>query len=188
MGTKADVKRVLSDLQEGREDAAARMLELVYEELRRIAGRRLDRERADHTLQPTALVHEAWMRLFAETPARFTSRVEFVKAASSAMRRVLIDHARRRQALKRPPKGARVSVDVDAFALDSDDDLIEIDHALERLAGEAPRKALVLEMLYFGGATIDEIAEAVGVSARMVKKDAAFGRAWLQRELKRGGD
>jgi RNA polymerase sigma-70 factor, ECF subfamily len=168
---------------------------LVYAELRRQARRALRREGEGHTLQPTALVHEAWLRLDSQHDAGWESRTQFFAVAAQTMRRVLVDHARTRHALKRG--GARVQItlsDVDRERAASDDsgtreaavhaiDLLALDEALRRLAALDPRKARLVELRYFAGLSIPEAADALGVSAATVGREWAVARAWLRREL-----
>lgn len=152
---------------------------LVYAELRRIASRRLRAERDDHTLQPTALVNEAWLRLMQLHSLELQNRVHFFALAAQAMRRVLVDHARRRRA-------ARRGIDVDHLPLEDDlpspmppDRLIALDEALDRLAALEPRHARVVELRYFGGLSVDEVAAMLGVSSGTVKRDWQTARAYL---------
>ena len=164
-------------------DRAEKIFLAVYEELRALARRRLQRERDDHTLQPTALVHEAWLRLAGRDAALFSSRAEFLAAASEVMRRVLVDHARSRLAYKRRAAGCRVPLE-DAPAPDQDEpDVLDLDRQLTRLAERHPRAARVAELRWFGGATREEAARALDLSLRQVRRDAEFARAWLRREL-----
>lgn len=158
-----------------------RLLRLAYDELRAIAQRHLRGERADHTLVPTALVHEAWMRLGDQGP--FNDRAHFLHAASRAMRHVLVDHARARAAEKRDA-GVRVTF-TDDLAGDavSLTDVLTIDEALTRLGEAEPRWARVVELRFFAGLDVEEAAGVLGVSSATVKRDWRFARAWLAREL-----
>jgi RNA polymerase sigma factor (TIGR02999 family) len=157
------------------------LVDLLYGELREMAHRQLAREPAGHTLQTTALVHEAWVRLAAGSEVGRRGRTYFFAAAARAMRQVLVDHARRRGAGKRGHGEAAVALDdvqiaaVDSFAAE----LIDLDVALEKLAKLEPRHARVVECRYFGGLSVEETAEALGVSPRTVKSDWALARAWL---------
>lgn len=153
---------------------------LVYDELRAIAHRQLMRERPGHTLQTTALVHEAWLKLVDATQVGRRGRAYFFAAASRAMRQVLVDHARKRMAGKRGAGEAPVALDdiqvaVDAFAVE----LMDLDRALDRLAELNPRHARVVECRFFGGMSMEETADALGLSVRTVKYDWALARAWL---------
>lgn len=155
------------------------LLEAVYDELRRLAGAYLARERNDHTLQPTALVHEAYAKLAAqETP--WNNRAHFLGIAAQAMRRILVDHARGKQRAKRGGGWQRVELDV-ALAEDPTQslDLVALDEALSELAELSPREAQVVELRYFGGLEVEEVGDVLGVSARTVKRAWRFARAWL---------
>jgi RNA polymerase sigma factor (TIGR02999 family) len=162
----------------------------LYGELRALAGDFLRRERSDHTLQPTALVHEAWIRLSAEAGSPWDNRARFFAIAAQAMRRILIDHARRKQADKRGGGAQRITLVTDITPpLDSADvDLLALDEALDRLAALDERQARVVELRFFAGLTVDEVAEALDVSARTVAGDWRLARAWLSRELGVDGD
>ncbi len=186
------VTRDLADLSRGDDDAAARLTPVVYDELRRMAASYLRMERPDHTLQPTALVHEAFLKLVDQTRAELNDRSHFCAVAAQAMRRILIDHARRCRAAKRSPDRPRVTLS-EADAATPDDataevDLLRLDDALGRLAELNERQSRVVELRYFGGLTVDESASVLGVSARTVKGDWRVARAWLQRELRREDD
>ena len=182
-------KRVTQLLHEWRGgDGAARdeLLGVVYQELRRLARRHMRRERAGHTLQTTALVHEAFLRL-ADSDVPWQDRAHFFAVAAGQMRRVLVDHARARASSKRGGGLRRLPLD-EALAAPArhSDELLEIDQALSRLAERDPRKGRVVELHFFGGLTYDEIAEVVGVSASTVRVDMRFAKAWLRSELTRG--
>lgn len=181
--------------------ALDRVLPVVYDELRRMAHRQLAGERAGHTLNTTALVHEAYVRLVDDTRVTRKGRAYFFGAAGRAMRQILVDHARRHRAAKRggdadpvtlePDQGA---IRVDRFPRDAGslrveklvDQLIDLDRALDELASLNPRQARVVECRFFGGLQVDETAEALGVSPRTVKYDWALARAWLKEALERG--
>ena len=160
-----------------------RLVPAIYEELRAMARRQLAGERPGHTLQTTALVHEAYLRLVDHERVTTRGRAYFFGAAARAMRQILVEHARRRGARKRRPETGAPSLDVgdsvDAFAAD----LLDLHHALDELASQHPRQARVVECRYFGGLSVDETAEALEVSARTVKNDWAMARAWLFRNL-----
>jgi len=157
----------------------------LYSELRALAGNFLRRERADHTLQPTALVHEAWMRLAAQAGSPWSNRAQFFALAAQAMRRILIDHARRKQAAKRG--GGMLSITltpgITPLTDTSDVDLLSLDDALCRLADLDPRQARMVELRFFAGLTVDEVAETLDVSARTVASEWRLARAWLSRAL-----
>jgi len=158
-------------------------MQMVYDELHSIAGRHLRRERPGHTLQPTALVHEAYLRLVGGDGLAATSRVHFLRAASRAMRQALVDHARARLALKRG-SGLQITLDEGiAGRAEPIIDMLTLDDALARLAAAEPRWAQVVELKFFAGLDVPDIAEALGVSAATVKRDWQFARAWLAREL-----
>jgi RNA polymerase sigma factor (TIGR02999 family) len=186
---RSDVTRMLADVAAGDRDAAASLFALVYDELRRLAASALRRERPDHTLQPTALVHEAYLRLADEPDARWESRAHFLAVAAQAMRRILVDHARGRNALKRgqgEPHQPLDGVEVEAVGSLTTIDLLALDDALGRLASLDPRQARVVELRFFGGLTIEETAAVTGLSDRTVKREWQMARAWLRREMARG--
>ena len=182
-----EVTQLLGRLREegtAREDATERIAELLYPELRQIAARLMRRERRSHTLQPTAIVHEAFLRLVGEQAIAWQDRAHFLGIAARVMRRVLVDHARRRGAAKRGSGSDRVTLDENA--LPGDDpafDLLSLDDLLTRLAAIDHRAAQVAELRVFGGMTVDETAEQLGVSARTVQTDWTMARLWLSKEL-----
>lgn len=164
--------------------AADELMPLVYDELRALAGAHLHRESPGHTLQPTALVHEAYLKLVEQTQANWQNRSHFFAVAAEAIRRILVDHARARLAAKRRAPGPRVelSADLDA-AVPEGVDLIAIDEALSRLAELNSRQAKVVELRFFGGLSVEEAAAALGVSEGTIKGDWRIARAWLQCQL-----
>jgi RNA polymerase sigma factor (TIGR02999 family) len=176
------------EISDGREAVSAILLPAVYAELRSLAAARMARESPDHTLQPTALVHEAWMRLAgsaAELPN--ASRGQFLAAASEAMRRILIEHARRRNAQKRGGLRRRMPVELDELPLDGPaDSLLSLGESLEMLVQEDRPAAEVAQMRVLGGMTFDEIAEALGTSRTAVHRQWTFARAWLKSRLADG--
>jgi RNA polymerase sigma factor (TIGR02999 family) len=176
-----DVTRILAEIERGDRLAAAQLLPLVYDELRRLAGARLVREGAGQSLQATALVHEAYLRLVGGEPDRpFEGRGHFFAAAAEAMRRILIDRARDRKRLKRGGERRRVRIDLDAMLVEPPgDDLLDLDEALTALAREDPGAAEVVKLRAFAGLTLAQAAEALGVSRRTVDRDWAYARAWL---------
>jgi RNA polymerase sigma factor (TIGR02999 family) len=181
-----DITRMLEAWADGDPDALERLMPLVYDELRRVASRRLARERREHTLQPTALVHEAYLRLAGQRSARFESRAQFFALAARMMRRILVDHARSRAAAKRRPGGVRLSLDeLPSLAAPEggEVDLVALDTALERLAALDERQAKTVELRYFAGLSIEETAAALGLSPATVKREWTMARAWLRREL-----
>ena len=182
---REDVTQVLEQLKGGDRHAADKLLPMVYDEFRALARHYLAQERANHTLQPTALVHEAYMKLVDQTRVDWQGKSHFFAVAAQAMRRILVDHARSRQREKRGGGRARVILD-EAVALSpqKDEDVLALDEALERLAKLDPRQAKVVELRFFGGLNVEEVAEALGVSKRTVEGDWTFARAWLSRELR----
>jgi RNA polymerase sigma factor (TIGR02999 family) len=184
--TPREVTRLLEEARGGERQALERLYALVYGELRGMAQARLRRERGGHTLQPTALVNEAYLRL---DPGRssWENRRHFFGAASRAMRQILIDHARRRLADKRGAGLARVTLaDLDVAAPEADVDLLALDEALESLEREEPRLAEVVTMRVFGGMSIDEAADALELSPATVKRDWLYARAWLATRMNSG--
>jgi RNA polymerase sigma factor (TIGR02999 family) len=156
----------------------------VYRELRRLAAIYLRRERPDHTLQPTALVHETWIRMQSGSNLAFQSREQFFGFAARIMRQVLVDHARRHCAGKRPDIRQRCEMnDVYAFSLDKSEELLAVDQALDRLSSLDPRQAQIVELRFFAGLSEDEIADLLDISARTVKRDWRMAKAWLESEL-----
>jgi RNA polymerase sigma factor (TIGR02999 family) len=180
-----EVTAILSAIDRGDAQAAARLLPLVYDVLRKLAAARLAREAPGQTLEATALVHEAYLRLVGPgDEARWQSRGHFFAAAAEAMRRILIDRARERQAQKRGGGRRRADLDPDRLAApERSDDLLALDDALTRLAGKDARKAKLVELRYFAGLTLDEAAAVLGISPATADRDWAFARAWLHREL-----
>jgi len=186
-----EVARLLAELQRaGGDAAAARLFPLVYEQLRDLAAKQLQRERRGHTLQPTALVHEAFLKLQGQKDAQLQSRSHLLSVAAMAMRRILVDHAERHGSKKRG--GGRERRDVDTVpeiaAPDATDavDVLALDDALKKLAALDERKAKVVELRWFAGLSVEETAEALASSPATVKRDWEFARAWLLRELQRG--
>lgn len=181
------VTQLLVKWNKGDKAALDEMLPLVYQELRRIAVNHLRRERPDHTLQPTALVHEAYLRLIDQRNVSQQSRAQFFGLAAEMMRRILVNHARHRQAAKRGGSTAiRVSMQVAVNSLEPQDvNLVALDDALKVLAAIDPRKGRIVELKFFGGLTTKEIAELLEVSDATIENDWSMARAWLYREIKR---
>jgi RNA polymerase sigma factor (TIGR02999 family) len=184
-----NVTRILNAAAQGDPQAAGELLPLVYEELRRLAAQRVSAERADQTLQATALVHEAYLRLVdVDDPQQWNGRGHFFAAAAEAMRRILVESARRRKQLKRGGGVQRETLDEREIAAPADapDDLLELDAALERLAGEDAQSAQLVKLRYFAGLTIPQAAEILGISPRKADFIWSFARAWLRREMAAG--
>jgi RNA polymerase sigma factor (TIGR02999 family) len=178
------VTRLLVEWTEGRTEAREELMPLVYEELRRIAGSRLRGERADHTLQATAIVHEAYMRLVDQTRVEWRNRAHFFAIAARMIRRILVDYARRRAAGKRG--GGNVQITLDEQLLASPErhlDLVALDEAMMAFSELDPDLARLVELRFFGGLTIKETAEVLGISPATVKREWAVARAWLHREV-----
>ncbi|MEO8294386.1 MAG: sigma-70 family RNA polymerase sigma factor [Gemmatimonadota bacterium] len=182
--TSSDVTRLLIELSSGHAGAMDQLIPLVYDELRSLAASQLRRERGEHTLGPTALVHEAFLRLVDQRSVSWQGKSHFFGIAAQAMRRILVDHARRRSAGKRE-QHRQVTLETDApLASDAADaEVLGVDEALARLAVIDPRQAQLVELRYFAGFSIEETAELLEVSPATVKRDWAFARAWLQKEL-----
>jgi RNA polymerase sigma factor (TIGR02999 family) len=178
-----DVTELLRHWGSGNEAVRERLFALVYDGLRKIARSHLRRERSDHTLQPTALVHEAYMRLIDQTRVEWQNRAQFLGIASQMMRRILVDHARARRAERRGGGVANVTFEDALQPIEHGDDLVRVHDALEALAKLDPGAARVIELRYFGGLTIEEVAEVMGTSASTVKREWTAARTWLFREL-----
>ena len=188
-GTGGDVTGLLQVWSDGDERAFDRLIPLVYGELHRMAHRYLARERGDVSMQATGLVNEVCLRLLGWDPVRWQNRGHFFGVSAQMMRRVLVDIARRRRAGRRGGPGV-VHVPVEDVEVPDDrpdSDLVALDRALEELAGRDARKAQVVELKFFGGLSMEEIAQALGISLRTVHNDWAFARAWLYRALSGGG-
>jgi RNA polymerase sigma factor (TIGR02999 family) len=180
----SQVTELLGRWRKGEAEALDELVPLVYAELRQLAGHYLRNERPDHTLQPTALVHEAYLRLARESDSGFNNRIHFLGAAANVMRRVLVDHARRRHAAKRRSEEVPLDLDQSLDAgIDTRVDLLALDQALSRLAAESPAPARVVELRYFGGLSVGETATLMGVAPITVKRHWAFARVWLYRQL-----
>ena len=165
--------------------AAKELLSLVYEELRRLATAKMASESPGQTLQPTALVHEAWLRLTSDDKRKWNDRTHFFAAAAEAMRRILGDHARRKRAERHGGGQQRVEMpDIASAVLETDDKVLAVNEALEKFAVLDPRKAELVKLRYFVGMTIEQAAEALGLSERTAKRYWAFARAWLHEEIK----
>jgi RNA polymerase sigma factor (TIGR02999 family) len=185
MSTEAEqVTQILDAVGAGDPQAAEKLLPLVYEELRRLAAARMVNEAPGNTLQPTALVHEAWLRLVGSSRGDWNSRGHFFGAAAEAMRRILVERARKKARVRHGGQLERVELDhVTLAARDNDDTILAIDEALEKLAARSPQKAEVVKLRYFVGLEHAEIAEALGVSEPTVRRHWAYARSWLYAEL-----
>jgi len=187
MDSTTDATRLLHGARQGSRGDADRLIALVYEQLRHLAARHMAAERADHTLQPTALAHEAYLRLVHQDQVDWRDRAHFLAIASEMIRRILVDHSRRKGALKRGGERCRVGLDGVEPELPAANgtDLLALDQALEELARLNDRQRRIVEMRFFGGLTIEETAEALGVSPGTVKTDWAMARAWLRQWLEK---
>ncbi len=185
--SRGEVSRLLAEMALGRSDAQDQLMPLVYQELRRIARNQMRDERAGHTLQPTALVHEAFLRLVDQNRTDWRNRAQFFGVAAQLMRRLLVDHARRRGAAKR---GIPVTLNEEICkrgpGFDQSEEILAVHQVLARLAKLDPRQARVVELRYFGGLSVEETAEAIGVAARTVKLDWAMAKGWLRSRLSEG--
>ena len=181
-----EVSTLIERWQRGDEDALGALMPLVYAELRRLARRYLRGERDGHTLQPTALVHEAWMRLNVDS-RQLRNRAHFFAIAAHLMRQVLVDHARARGAQKRFGGAVRVELDLSTPAEESPPELLAVDQALTALERLDARKARIVELRFFAGLSIDETAELLGISAPLVVRETRLARAWLHRALTGSG-
>jgi RNA polymerase sigma-70 factor (ECF subfamily) len=185
MSDPHEVTVLLSALTRGEEDAAGKLIPVVYDELRRLAASYMRRERPDHTLQATALVHEAYLKLIEQRSVSWQSRAHFFGVAAQLMRRILIDHARGHLRQKRGGEHKKVSLD-DAlvFSEQQSTELLAVDESLERLARLDGRQARIVELRFFGGLSVEEAAEVLGVSPKTVKRDWSVAKAWLYADLK----
>jgi RNA polymerase sigma factor (TIGR02999 family) len=177
------VTALLQRWSAGDEAALDRLLPLVYGELRRLAASFLARERPGHTLQPTAVVHEAYLRLVDQQGVRVEDRGHFLAIAARLMRQILVDHARARDAAKRGGKTRKLTLDDGVISFERDPELIALDDALSSLAELDVRQSRIVEMRFFGGLSIEETAEAVGISPATVKREWDSAKAWLRREI-----
>ncbi len=183
-----NVTRLLLEWGDGNQQALEALVPLIYKELRNLAHNFLYRERPGHTLQTTALVHEAYLKLIDQNDARWQNRAHFFAIAAQAMRRILIDSARKHAAAKRGGPQAELSLDeVADIALEPDSNLLKLDEALNELAKIDPRQSRIVELRYFGGLTIEETAEVISVSPATVKREWMMARAWLHQEITESG-
>ena len=182
-----DITQILEAAQQGDPKAAEELLPLVYTELRKLAAAKMARELPGQTLQPTALVHEAWLRVSGPGHKDFQNRAHFFAAAAEAMRRILIDNARRKHALRHGGGQARVDLEeADIAAPIDDEQLLAVHEALDKLAAEDPPKAELVKLRYFVGLSVEEAAEVLGISAPTVKRHWAYAKAWLYRQMRAG--
>jgi RNA polymerase sigma factor (TIGR02999 family) len=180
----SEVTRILDALQQGDHQAADELLPLVYEELRKLAASKMSNEAAGNTLQPTALVHEAWLRLVGNDNPKFAGRAHFFAAAAEAMRRILIDRARRKRALRHGGGQVRVDIEqIDLASPDADDQLLAVNEALDKLAVQDPIEAELVKLRYFAGLTTDEAAGLLDISPRTARNYWAHARTWLYHEI-----
>jgi RNA polymerase sigma factor (TIGR02999 family) len=184
-----DVTRILNAIERGDAKAAEELLPLVYQELRLLAARKLSYEPPGQTLQSTALVHEAYLRLVGNEEQGWDNRGHFFKAAAEAMRRILIENARRKKSLKRGGGHSKIEfTQMDIPIQGSSDDLLALDESLKKLSEENQHLAEVVQLYYFAGLTLDQIAAIQNTSRLTAGKHLAYGRAWLHRELSKGED
>ena len=183
-----EVTQILSEIEDGDGQAAEKLLPLVYEELRKLAAARMSQEKPGQTLQATALVHEAYIRLVdTEKAQRWDSRAHFFAAAAEAMRRILVENARRKQRLKRGGELARESLeDVPVQCEVPEDDLLDLDEALAQLAREDPQKAEVVKLRFFAGLSHEESAQVLGIATVTAKRHWRYARVWLHRQMHKG--
>ena len=187
MTNAGEITRQLEAIRRGEREAEAQLAELVYEELHARARQYMRKERADHTLQPTALVHEAFLKLMRGRDIEWQGRAHFLAVASMVMRRILVDHARKRRAAKRPAGQQQVDLaEYHATVNPRIEQVLMLDEALTRLAAMDARQGKLVELMYFGGLTEGEAGEVLGISVRTVKRDWTSARAWLQSQLRRG--
>jgi RNA polymerase sigma factor (TIGR02999 family) len=185
MQASEGITQLLIDWGKGDQAALDRLMPLVYSELRRLAGNYLRRERAEHTLQPTALVNEAYLKLIDQRNAKWQNRAHFFGIAAQLMRRILVDHARQHQAIKRGGSAQqRLSVtSAEKLVKQPEVDLLALNEALDELEKMDPQQSRIVELKFFGGLSIEEIAEVVGISHATVERDWKMARAWLRRQL-----
>ena len=185
MPARKDVTDLLIEWSKGDQEALNKLMPLVYDELHRLASRYLRRERHGHTLQTTALVHEAYLKLVDQRNANWQNRMQFFSAAAQVMRHVLVDYARRHRAFKRGGDYCRLSLDQAVLSSEEKDaGLLALNEALNNLAAIDPQQSRVVELRVFGGLTVEETAEALGISARTVKREWSMAKAWLHRQIR----
>jgi RNA polymerase sigma factor (TIGR02999 family) len=183
-----DVTQVLADVSRGEPKAANELLSLVYEELRRLAAAKMASEAPGQTLQATALVHEAWLRLTGDEKRKWNDRTHFFAAAAEAMRRILVDNARRKRAERHGGGHQRVEMpEIASPVAQNDDQLLAVNEALEQLTAQDKRKAELVKLRYFVGLTIEEAADVLGISVPTANRHWAYARAWLARQISSPG-
>ncbi len=185
MNAESDVTQLLVDWSDGKQESLDKLMQAVYDELHKMAGRYLRREREEHTLQTTALVHEAYLKLIDQRRVRWQNRAHFFAIAAQAMRRILVDHARNRQAAKRGSGGVKLSLDEGVMDVSDEraESLVALDEALKRLAEMDPQKSQLVELRFFGGMSIEETAEALGIGTATVIRHWRLAKAWLYNEV-----
>jgi RNA polymerase sigma factor (TIGR02999 family) len=181
-----EINFLLDQYRNGQKEGIEKLMALVYDDLRKLAAWQLQSERPDHTLQPTALVHEVYLKLAAQNPVEWQNKAHFFALVAQIMRHILVDYARTRQRGKRGGAQTKISLeDAATLSSSSDPELIALDEALNALAEKDPRKSLIVELRYFGGLSIEETAEALGVSITTVSREWTVAKAWLRREMRR---
>ncbi len=178
-----EITRLLVEIRQGNRAAESKLMPLVYQELRKLARRYMRLERRDHTLQATALVHEAYVRLVDQREVSWQNRAHFLAVAAQIMRRILVDHARAHQAAKRGGTERRISLDTMVFTEEKATDILVLDEALTRLSERDRRQCRIVELRFFGGLTEEEAAEALGISVRTAKRDWRIAKAWLYHQV-----
>ena len=183
----SQMTQLLHDWSDGDREALDKLIPIVYEELRRQAARYLQRERPGHTLQTTALIHEAYLRLIDQKNVQWQNRAHFFGIAAQLMRRILVDHARSRQAAKRGGSDIKLPLEEAMIVAERREvNLVALDEALDRLAAIDPQQSRVVELRFFSGLSVEETAEVLGVSTRTIKRDWNVAKAWLWREISEG--
>ncbi len=182
---RQEISVILKDWSGGNRDSADALLSVVYDELRKIAAQYLRKENSGHTLQPTALVHEAYMKLIDISDVNWQDRAHFFAVSANVMRHILVDHARAKLAEKRGGSAQRIALeDVTSLSTEPDVDVLAVDEALKELAGFDEQQSRIVELRFFGGLTIEETAHVAGISPATVKREWAMAKAWLHRKLK----
>jgi len=184
--SQTGVTELLTDWSKGDQEALNKLIPLVYDELHKLASRHLRRERSDHTLQTTALVHEAYLKLVDQKDANWQNRVQFFAVAAQLIRRILVDYARRHRASKRGGSYYKVTLDEGLLSSgERDAELFALDEALDRLAAFDPQQSRVVELLVFAGLTLEETAHSLNISPRTVRREWSMAKAWLHKEIKK---